>query len=62
MNLVIEMKRNWFRELKKRDPKKYREILDYECPEGYGLPCYRYTGTCPDHTCEQCWKEALGNE
>ena len=51
-----------FSELKASDPARYREILDYECPESYGLPCYKFTNTCHLQTCEKCWKEALGDE
>ena len=59
---VVEMKRQWFRECRLKDPERYREILDKECPETYGLPSYHDTLSCQDHTCEQCWKEALGND
>ena len=49
-----------FADLKVNDPDRYREILDYECPHDYGLPSYNNTDSCADHTCEDCWKEALG--
>ena len=62
MNPVVELKREWFRELEDRDPERYREILDRECPHDYMLPSsYRDTYACGDcQTCKRCWKEALG--
>lgn len=59
---VINLKRRWFRECEKKRPALFKNILATECPDGWGLPSYRDTRSCPDHTCEQCWKEALGND
>ena len=60
MNKVQEMKLQWFRECREQDPDRYQDILDHECPDDYGLPSFMDTRTCNKHTCEQCWKEALG--
>ncbi len=62
MKQMIEFKRKWFRDLKQREPKKYRYVLDHECPDGYMLPSYRDTRSCTSHTCEQCWRKALGED
>lgn len=59
---VVEMKRKWFREAAKKRPAFVKSILDHECPDAWGLPSYRDTRSCPDKTCEQCWKEALGED
>ena len=59
---VINLKRRWFRECEKKRPALFKNILATECPDGWGLPSYRDTRSCPDHTCDQCWKEALGND
>ena len=59
---VIDLKRKWFRECEKKRPALFKNILATECPDGWGLPSYRDTRSCPDHTCDQCWKEALGND
>lgn len=58
---IIDLKRRWFREAAEKRPEFYKSILDHECPDAWGLPSYRDTRSCPDKTCEQCWKEALGD-
>ena len=58
---VTDLKRSWFRDLEERDPERYRDILDHECPHDYMLPSYQDTYACGDcHTCNLCWKKALG--
>jgi hypothetical protein len=59
---VVWLKRRWFRECKEKRPALYENILRTECPDGWGLPSYRDTRSCPDHSCEQCWKEALRDD
>lgn len=59
MNQIQEDTIRLFAELKTNDPARYQEILDHECPESYGLPCYKFTNTCHLQTCEKCWREAL---
>ena len=62
MNPMMFLTRRKFRKKKEQDPKEYQRILDYTCPETWGLPSYHDTRSCWNHSCEQCWKEALGND
>ena len=59
---VIELKRKWFREAAEKRPAFVKSIMDHECPDAWGLPSYRDTRSCPNQSCERCWKEALGDE
>lgn len=59
---VVNLKRRWFRETKLKRPALYKNILEHECPDAWGLPSYRDTRSCPEQSCEKCWKEALGDE
>lgn len=59
---VINLKRRWFRETKLKRPALYKNILEHECPDSWGLPSYRDTRSCPEQNCEKCWKEALGDD
>lgn len=41
--------------IKKEDPARFQDIYDHECPHHYCLPSFHH-----NHTCDLCWKNALG--
>ena len=47
---IVDLKRRWFREAAEKRPEFYKSIMDHECPDAWGLPSYRDTRTCPEHT------------
>ena len=50
-------------EIQRTNPAKYKEIVDTECPEFYGLPSFHNNGKCTgEYKCRECWEEALKYE
>ncbi len=63
MPTQANLTRDFIHHARKENPEKFREIVETECPEFYGLPSYHQTGKCVgENKCKECWQEALKYE
>ena len=60
---VTNLTRGYIHRARMENPEKFREIVETECPEFYGLPSYHDNGKCiGENKCRECWQEALKYE